>query len=67
MADHVVENEIIKADNGKELKFSDASTKLKSGVQIYTWRLEPQNVKLRYSCNFTHVHNTMVRPSFTSF
>lgn len=47
-ADPATEGDIIKADNGKELKFCEAITKLKSGVQVYTCCLEPQNVKLRY-------------------
>ena len=49
MEDPVTQSDIIKAKNGKELKFSEDTTKLKSGVEIYTWRLEPQNVELRYS------------------
>ena len=46
--DGVAESNVIKAENGKELKFSEATTELQSGVKMYTWRLEPQNVKLRY-------------------
>ena len=38
---------ITKAENGKELKFTESTTEFKSGVEIYTWSLEPQNVKLR--------------------
>ena len=49
MEDPATQSDIIKAKNSKELKFSEDTTKLKSGVEIYTWRLEPQNVELRYS------------------
>ncbi|XP_028410844.1 monoglyceride lipase-like [Dendronephthya gigantea] len=38
---------IIKAENGKEIKFSEATTEFKSGVKIYTWRLQPADVKIR--------------------
>ena len=47
MENHEAESDIIKAENGKELKFSEATKKFKSGVQIYTWQLEPQSVKPR--------------------
>lgn len=39
---------IIKAENGKELKFSEATEEFKSGKKIYTWRLQPADVKIRY-------------------
>jgi hypothetical protein len=47
MANEAPEGDITKAENGKDLKFTESTTKFKSGVEIYTWRLEPQNVKLR--------------------
>ena len=48
MDDRATESDITYAENGKELKFSDATTELKSGVEIYTWRLKPLNAKVRY-------------------
>lgn len=38
---------VVKPENSSELKFTEASSELKSGVKIYSWMLEPQNVKLR--------------------
>ena len=41
------EDNITKGETRKELKFTESTTEFKSGVEIYTWSLEPQNVKLR--------------------
>ena len=48
MENDVAESSVMKADNGKELKFSDCVKELQSGIKIYMWQLEPQVEKLRY-------------------
>ena len=61
MEDIAAESNITKAENGKEMKFSEETTELKSGIKIYTWQLEPQNVTLRYDyLLYLYMFNTFV-------
>ena len=38
---------IIYTENGKELIFAEETARLKSDVDVYKWRLQPKNEKLR--------------------
>ncbi|XP_046839695.1 monoglyceride lipase-like [Xenia sp. Carnegie-2017] len=45
---------IIYTENGKELIFAEETARLKSDVDVYKWRLQPKNEKLRGILFFAH-------------